>query len=244
MRIHGLLFILYRAIDEKHPMKDFLLHVQVAKTHSGPMNEIQLTLFVLASLIIIITPGQDLLLVMSRAVTQGSRAGIITASGVSVGLVGHSVLAAFGLGALLLASKSIFTILKCIGAAYLFYLGIRLIMSKSHCLDLSSSQNISPGKLFLTGAFSNISNPNITIFYFAFLPQFIPEDAGNPTLLLLILGLSFAMLTFLVKGPVGYFSGILSSWFRSNPTILKWINRTSGTVLIGLGFKLVFEQPK
>ncbi|MBT8333804.1 MAG: LysE family translocator [Desulfobacterales bacterium] len=207
------------------------------------MDEMQLALFVIASFIIIITPGQDLLLVMSRAVTQGSRAGIITASGVSIGLIGHSVLTAFGLGALLLASKSIFTILKFVGAGYLFYLGIRLITSKSHRLDLKSSQKVSPRKLFFTGAFSNISNPNITIFYFAFLPQFIPGNAENPTLQLLILGLFFAFLTFLVKGPVGYFAGILSLWLRSNPKILKWIDRTSGTVLIGLGIKLVFEQP-
>lgn len=204
----------------------------------------QLALFVLTSLVVIITPGQDLLLVMSRAVSQGSKAGVITASGVSVGLLGHSLLAAFGLGALLLASKSLFTVLKFVGAGYLFYLGIRLILSKSHRLDLINSQKVSPKKLFFTGAFSNISNPNITIFYFAFLPQFIPGNAENPTWQLLALGVCFALLTFLVKGPVGYFAGILSLWLRSNPTFLKWIDRTSGTMLIGLGIKLAFEQPR
>lgn len=208
------------------------------------MDEIQITLFVFASLVVIITPGQDLLLVMSRAVTQGSRAGIITASGVSVGLIGHSVVTAFGLGALLLASKSIFIILKFVGAGYLIYLGTRFILSKSGRLDLNNSQKVSPKKLFLTGAFSNISNPNITIFYFAFLPQFISGRAENPMSQLLLLGLSFALLTFMVKGSVGYFAGILSLWLRSNPTILKWIDRASGSLLIGLGIKLAFEQPR
>ena len=208
------------------------------------MEEIQLAFFVIASLVVIITPGQDLLLVMSRAVSHGSRAGLITASGVSVGLLGHSVLTALGLGAVLLASKSIFTAVKFVGAGYLLYLGIRMIMSKSHGLELNNSQRMSPGKLFFSGAFSNISNPSITIFYFAFLPQFIPENTENPAWQLLMLGVCFALLTFLVKGPVGYFAGILSLWLRSNPTILEWIERTSGTLLIGLGIKLLFEQPR
>lgn len=208
------------------------------------MEQIQFALFVLASLVVIITPGQDLLLVMSRAVTQGSKAGVITASGVSVGLLGHSVLTAFGLGALLLASKSLFVVLKFIGAGYLLFLGIRLILSKSHRFDLNNSERVSPKKLFFSGAFSNISNPNITIFYFAFLPQFIPENTDNPAWQLLTLGLCFALLTFLVKGPVGYFAGLLSTWLRSNITVLKWIDRTSGTMLIGLGIKLALERPR
>lgn len=208
------------------------------------MEQIQFSLFILASLLVIITPGQDLLLVMSRAVSQDSKAGVITASGISLGLLGHSVLTAFGLGALLLASTSLFTVLKFVGAGYLFFLGICLILTKSHRFDLSASQRVSPKKLFFTGVFSNISNPNITIFYFAFLPQFIPENAENPAGLLLLLGLCFALLTFLVKGPVGYFAGLLSMWLRANPTFLKWIDRSSGTMLIGLGIKLALEQPR
>lgn len=130
-----------------------------------------------------------------------------------------------------------------LGAGYLLYLGIRMIMSKSHGLALDNSQRMSPGTLFFSGAFSNISNPSITIFYFAFLPQFIPENAGNPAWQLLILGICFALLTFLVKGPVGYFAGVLSRWLHSNLKILQWIERASGAMKIGLGVKLLFEQP-
>lgn len=206
------------------------------------METTQLLLFTLASMVVIITPGQDLLLVMSRAVSQGPKAGVITASGVSAGLLGHSALAALGLGAMLLASASLFAVLKFAGAAYLLYLGLRLLVTSAPCLDLNNSKQVSSKNLFLTGAFSNISNPNITIFYFAFLPQFIPSTCENPTVYLLALGISFALLTFLIKGPVGYFAGLLSSWFHSNPAILKWIDRISGTMLIGLGIKLAFEK--
>lgn len=206
------------------------------------METTQIVLFILASMAVIITPGQDLLLVMSRAITQGSRAGIITASGVSCGLLGHSIIAALGLGALLLASSSLFTVLKFVGAMYLFYLGIRLIVSSSSRLDLSKTNHVTTQKLFLTGALSNISNPHVTLFYLAFLPQFIPGSAENPTLYLFILGLTFALLTFLVKGPIGYFAGVLSTWLRDRPGVLKWIDRVSGTMLIGLGIRLVMER--
>lgn len=208
------------------------------------MNQSQLILFIITSLAIIATPGQDMILVMSRAISQGSKAGIITAAGVSVGLLGHTVLTAFGLGSILQSSEIIFTILKLIGAAYLFYLGIRLIFSKSSELDLEAEETLitRPSKLFWTGAFSNISNPKITIFYFAYLPQFLSKDVESPWALLFALGVGFAALTFLVKGPVGYFAGILSTWLRQRPAVLRWIDRTSGAVLIGLGAKLAFEK--
>lgn len=202
------------------------------------MEMTQLMLFMLASVLVIITPGQDLLLVMSNAVSQGSRAGVITATGVSFGLLGHSALAAFGLGALLLASESLFIILKVIGACYLLYLGVRLLIHAKSGLDLEEPTLTSPKKLFYTGAFSNISNPQITIFYFAFLPQFIPAGAERPTFMLLMLGISFAVLTLLVKGGIGFFAGTVSAWFRSSPKTIKLIERMSGLMLIGLAIKL------
>lgn len=199
-------------------------------------------LFLAASLVVIITPGQDLLLVMSRAVSQGSNAGVITASGVSVGLLGHSVLTALGVGAIILASASLFTLLKIVGAGYLFYLGVRLWFHRSAGFELNDVPLISTRRLFFTGMFSNISNPHVTIFYFAFLPQFIPGNAAHPSLYLLGLGVSFAALTFLVKGPLGYFAGVISSWIRSHPAVLKWVDRASGTMLIGLGIKLISQE--
>ena len=209
------------------------------------MSQAQIYLFIVTSLVIIISPGQDMVLVMSRAISQGSRAGIITAAGVSIGLLGHTVLTAFGLGSLLQASDLLFNIMKYVGAAYLVYLGIRLIMSKGSELDLEVDENAPPAKAsknFWTGALSNLSNPKITIFYFAYLPQFISNDATSPGWLLLALGMGFAALTFVVKGPVGYFAGILSSWLRQRPAVLRWIDRTSGAVLIALGIKLALEQ--
>jgi len=199
-------------------------------------------LFIVASLALISVPGQNMILVMSRSIAQGSVAGVITAAGVSVGLLGHTVLATLGLGMILRTSEWLFVALKLVGAAYLFYLGIGLLRTRRSRLELGSEPPRSLGKLFLDGAFSNLSNPKVAIFYFAFLPQFVAPSAQNPTLSVFVLGLVFALLTFLVKAPVGIFSGALSAWLRSRPGVLTWIYRSSGAILVGLGVRLAFER--
>ena len=199
-------------------------------------------LFLAASLVIIVTPGQDMILVMSKSLAHGTRAGVTTAAGVSVGLVGHTLLATVGLGALLRASEMLFTALKFAGAAYLLYLGIQLLLTRAKALDAAAAAPRSHRRLFLTGALSNISNPKIAVFYFAFLPQFVVPDAAHPTLTIFVLGLAFALLTFLVKGPVAVFAGRLSSWFAARPSALAWLYRLSGLVMVGLAVRLALSR--
>jgi threonine/homoserine/homoserine lactone efflux protein len=206
------------------------------------MVDIAWFLFIVASLVLIVTPGQDMILVMSRSIAQGSAAGVVTAAGVSVGLVGHTILATLGLGAILRTSEWLFLALKLAGAAYLAYLGFELLRSHKHELAVSSGAPRSLWRLFTDGALSNISNPKIAIFYFAFLPQFVVSGAAHPTLSVFVLGLVFATLTFLVKGPVGLGAGLLSGWLRSRPGVLAWLYRSSGVVLVGLGLRLAFER--
>jgi threonine/homoserine/homoserine lactone efflux protein len=198
-------------------------------------------LFLATSLLVIATPGQDMILVMSRSVAQGPAAGVATAAGVSSGLVGHAILATLGLGAILRASEWVFVGLKLLGAAYLVWLGIGLLRTRSAELALRGSATRSLSRLFVDGALSNLSNPKIAVFYFAFLPQFVPQAAERPTLSVLLLGLVFAGLTFLIKAPVGLFAGLLSGWLRARPRALLWIHRTSGAVLVALGLRLAME---
>lgn len=198
-------------------------------------------LFVATSLLVIATPGQDMILVMSRSVALGPAAGVVTAAGVSIGLVGHTILAALGLGAILRASEMLFTGLKLAGAAYLVWLGVGLLRTRGAELALRGVSARSSVRLFADGALSNLSNPKIAIFYFAFLPQFVPAGAAHPTLSMLALGLVFAGLTFLVKAPVGLFAGMLSGWLRARPRALVWLHRASGAVLVGLGVRLAME---
>lgn len=199
-------------------------------------------LFLLASVVVIATPGQDMLLVMSRSITHGTRAGLATAAGVSVGLLGHTVLATAGLGALLRTSEWLFTAIKLVGAAYLLYLGVHLLMTRSASIAASATAAQPLSRQFFTGATSNITNPKIAVFYFAFLPQFVAHDAGRPALTILVLGVLFAVLTFLIKGPVAVFAGSLSAWFRSRPAALVWLHRCSGVIMVGLAVRLALAR--
>ncbi|NQY20276.1 MAG: LysE family translocator [Campylobacteraceae bacterium] len=204
--------------------------------------EIVTLVFLLTSAVIILTPGQDMILVMSRSIAQGQKAGIITAFGVSVGLLGHTLLATLGLGALLLASEFLFNIIKFIGAGYLIYIGYQLLRSKDHTINMINLPKISYKKMFWQGTLSNVMNPKVAIFYFSYLPQFVIPNSENEAMQLFILGFTFAILTFALKAPIGFISGLLSFLIQRRPTILKYIHRTSGIILIGLGLKLALEE--
>ena len=204
--------------------------------------EVVTLVFLLTSAVVILTPGQDMILVMSRSIAQGQKAGITTALGVSVGLLGHTLLATLGLGALLLASEFLFSIVKFIGAGYLIYIGYQLLRSKDHTIAMKDLPKVSYKKMFIQGALSNIMNPKVAIFYFSYLPQFVIQNNGNETMQLFILGFTFATLTFLIKAPIGFISGLLSFWIKTRPIILHYIHRTSGLILIGLGLKLALAE--
>lgn len=206
------------------------------------MIEVHWLLFLLASVVVIATPGQDMILVMSRSLSHGTRAGVITAAGVSIGLLGHTLLATLGLGALLRTSEWLFSALKFAGAAYLAWLGIQLLRTRGAQMAAASSVRHSPRRLFLAGALSNISNPKIAVFFFAFLPQFVAPGASQPTLAVFVLGTLFAALTFLIKGPVAVFAGRLSSWFQARPQALAWLYRGSGLVMLGLAVRLALSR--
>jgi len=204
--------------------------------------DIAWTLFIVSSLVLIATPGQDMMLVMSRSLARGTVAGVAAAAGVSVGLVGHTLLATLGLGALLRASDWLFVVLKLVGAAYLVYLGIQSLRAGARPTRMATADGRAHARTFADGALSNLSNPKIAIFYFAFLPQFVATDAPHPALAIFVLGLSFAALTFAVKAPVAVFAGLLSSWLLARPARLAWVHRASGAILIGLGVKLALEK--
>lgn len=184
-----------------------------------------------------------MVLVMSRSLSNGTRVGITTAAGISSGLLLHTILAMLGVGTLLQTSEWLFIILKLVGAIYLIYLGFKLFRSTDDLILVNNDRAPdSSFKIFLQGAFSNISNPKIMLFYFAFLPQFVHPNSTNPMLSLFILGATFAGITFLVKGPIALLSGMLANRIRNHPYFLMYMYKVSGTVLFILGIKLALEH--
>src|SRR5688572_22224571 len=203
------------------------------------MEATPLGIFVLASLALIVTPGQDMIYVITRSLAQGRLAGVCSAVGVIIGILVHTALAALGVGAILHASESLFLALKLVGAAYLVYLGIRLLLSRGG-IDVATGPGSRRSYLSLVwqGVLSNVTNPKIVLFFFAFLPQFVDPASAHPTRDLVFLGVLYALLGLPVKCAVGLAAGSLSERVLRNPGALAWVNRASGAVLVGLGLRL------
>lgn len=202
-----------------------------------------LALYVVASLALIATPGQDMLYVISRSLAQGRMAGVCSAIGVCLGILVHTALAALGVGAILMASEALFVAVKLVGAAYLVYLGIRLLFTREAAsLAARSSAQLAPLALIWQGVLSNVTNPKIVLFFFAFLPQFVSPASAHPTRDLVFLGVLYALLALPVKVGVGIGAGSLSERVLGRPGALAWINRASGSVLIALGLRLAAAE--
>lgn len=207
------------------------------------MIEVNWLLFVATSLVLIVTPGQDMILVMSRSIAQGAAAGLATATGVCSGLVVHTIVAALGLGALVRASEPLYLALQFAGAAYLAWLGLQLLRVPHGPLAMAGAAPKRPARMFLDGALSNLCNPKIIIFYLAFLPQFVAPGASHAGLSLFVLGLVFALLAWMVKAPLGLGAAALTHWLRAHPQSLAWLFRVSGVVLLGLGLQMAVQRP-
>lgn len=195
--------------------------------------------FVVASLALIFTPGQDMIYVITRSLAQGRFAGVCSAVGVCLGILVHTALAAFGVGAILQASEGLFFALKLVGAAYLVYLGIRLLLTRATSTFAgSATAPLSPLALIRQGMLSNVTNPKIVLFFFAFLPQFVDPASPHATRDLVFLGVLYAVLALPVKSGVALAAASLSERVLRKPSTLAWANRFSGAVLVGLGLRL------
>jgi threonine/homoserine/homoserine lactone efflux protein len=196
-------------------------------------------LYVVASLALILTPGQDMIYVIGRSLAQGRVAGLCSAIGVIIGILVHTALAAVGVGAVLQASETLFTALKLAGAAYLVYLGVRMMLTREVAIDTGAGDaHGSRLRLVLQGVLSNVTNPKIILFFFAFLPQFVDPASAHPTRDLVLLGVLYALLGLPVKCGVALIAARLSDRMRRKPAALAWMNRACGALLVALGVRL------
>lgn len=203
-----------------------------------------LLLFLTASLVVIVAPGPDNILVLTRGVSLGRRAALVSAAGASLGLVCHSVFAAVGLSALLAQSAAAFSVLKYVGAAYLIYLGIKALLDRSGLAVSDGTLSIGLKRVFAQAMVSNVLNPKITVFFLAYLPQFASPTADSVALQLLTLGMTFALLTWLLFSMLGYFSGTLGDWLGTRPALANGLRWFTSSVLIGLGLRLALPEQR
>ncbi|BAU55846.1 LysE family translocator [Mucilaginibacter gotjawali] len=202
-----------------------------------------LYLFFIASLLLNLTPGNDMLYVASRSVSQGIKAGIASAAGIFVGCFVHISAAVLGLSLVISKSANLFQIIKFAGAGYLIYLGIKALLSKPVVDDTNEKPSkANYWKLFKQGIVTNALNPKVAVFFLSFLPQFI--DPGSPffKFRLLTPGVWFAAQGTLVLIIVACILGKSKDFFRNNPKVWRIQEKITGFILIGLGVKIALAS--
>ena len=200
--------------------------------------------FALTALMLNLTPGNDMLYVMARSSGQGVKAGIVSSLGIMAGCMVHILAAVVGISALIAQSAFAFDIIKYIGAAYLFYLGIKALLSKKASLHLKQDlPKLSYKKIFWQGTFTNILNPKVALFFLAFLPQFV-TTSQNAWLQILFLGVWFDVGGTLVNIVVAVLFGKIGAFLSRSPGFVLWQERITGTLLIALGIKVALTSKK
>jgi len=202
-----------------------------------------LLVFVPVSLLLILAPGPDNILVLTRGITLGRHAAMVSAVGASVGLVCHSLLAAAGLSAIVQQSATAFESIKYIGAAYLLFRGFRSLRSHNETvLAQAEPTSIGPVRIFAQGVLTNVLNPKVALFFLAYLPQFATARTGHLALELMALGLAFAILAWAILIALAWFSGLAGDWLRQRPEMALLLDRLTGVVFIGLGLRLALSK--
>jgi threonine/homoserine/homoserine lactone efflux protein len=202
-----------------------------------------LLIFILSGLLLNITPGADSLYIITRSISQGSRAGMAAAFGIGVGCYVHIFAAAIGLSALLATSAAAFTVVKLAGAAYLLYVGVSLVRSNPPTSDsLVAVAPALPSTIFWQGFLTNVLNPKVALFFLAFVPQFIDPSAPNKALAFVFLGAIFnftgTVWCLFLAWSAAYFSRRTS---QASPAF-TWFTRGVGSLFIVLGLRLALSK--
>jgi threonine/homoserine/homoserine lactone efflux protein len=196
----------------------------------------QTLLYLPAVAIIIAIPGPDMLLSISRGLTGGRASGFAHAFGVGLGIMLHSLLAAFGVSTLLTASESAFWVMKLVGGGYLIYLGIQQWRSTDIATPINAPR--APlTEIFWRGVLSNSLNPKVALFVLAFIPQFVVTNAqaGSPFVQMLSLGTIFSVLTVIAYGALGAAAGSVSRWLKTHPAYMRGVSRASAGLFVVSG---------
>ncbi len=196
--------------------------------------------FVVASLLLIVAPGPDILFLMTQSLSEGRKAGIATALGLSLGNLFHTALAVLGVALLIRNSPAAFNAVKFAGAAYLIYLAWQVLRHRHKEIRGGVATDQPPPRLFFRGLLMNVLNPKVVLFFLAFLPQFTDPSRGSVPLQMLVLGAAFTVLTALVFGSIGLFAGAVSERFlarRKAHPAFAWL---VATVFLALALRLIW----
>jgi len=206
----------------------------------------QLLLFIAAGLLLNLTPGPDVLYIVSHALRSGVRAGMVASLGITAGCFVHIFAAAVGVSALMAASATAFTVLKWVGAAYLVYLGVRMLMPGvasplNWDPQAQAPMAVSYRAILMRGFWTNALNPKVALFFLAFVPQFIAPDIANKPLAFFLFGLLFNFNALWVN-----FAWATAAAYVARSSVrvqrsMRWIDRLAGALFVGFGTKLALS---
>ncbi len=200
----------------------------------------QIIPFLTASILLTLSPGPDIIYVLVQSMTNGKKAGILTALGLVSGIVIHTSLVAFGVSAIIKESETLFWIIKIFGAAYLFYLAYKVYSSDGGIkIDATGNLPNKSGALLKQGFIMNVLNPKVTIFFLAFFPGFLWDTETNTIMQFYILGFLFMLQALVIFSMIALISGKISKYLLKHPnsgTILKWVQVV---VFIGIGILIL-----
>ncbi|MCU5471286.1 LysE family translocator [Bacillus paranthracis] len=194
--------------------------------------------FLLTGILLNLIPGADTMYIVGRSISQGRKAGVYSVFGIITGSLVHTLLVAFGLSIILTKSIVLFNTIKVIGVIYLVYLGIKMILDKTNVAFEASSNKLNIRKIYLQGLLTSLTNPKVSLFFIAFLPQFIDTKASGP-MPFIILGITFTVTGLLWCLFVAFFSSYVTKKLRGNQKVGIILNKVTGLIFIGMGLKLL-----
>ena len=198
--------------------------------------------FFSTSALLALSPGPDNLFVLTQSAQNGRTAGLMVTLGLATGLIGHTVAVAFGLAAIVYSSALAFAILKFLGAAYLLYLAWQALRAGTSIGEQEQLSSLSRGSLYRRGIVMNLTNPKVSFFFMAFLPQFADSRHGSMMVQFFMLGALFITATLLVFSAISFFAGGLGDKFRNSLFAQKAVNRIAAAVFVGLAIKLAISE--
>lgn len=201
-----------------------------------------IALFLVASALLTLAPGPDIVYVLTRGIAQGPKAGLAAAAGFATGCIFHTLLAALGIAALIRSSELAFNVVRYAGAIYLAWIGIQALRHRA-AFSVEGARDVRAlGTIYRQSVIGNALNPKVTLFFLSFLPQFVNAKAGHVGAQMALLGAIFMVQTLVIFGAVALFSGWIGSWIRRKPAIGERLNIFAGVTFIALGIRVALPD--
>lgn len=199
--------------------------------------------FLLSAILLNLTPGNDTVYILSKSLAEGKRAGLLSMAGIATGSLIHTTLAALGVGLLISHSPFVFAIVRYTGAAYLAYVGIRMIVVPPRLETAADTgrQSLNRWVIYRDAVLTNVFNPKVALFFIAFIPQFIDPNCSKPLISFLLLGITFTITGSVWCSLLAAFAGTIGERLRSGGS--QWVGRTCGTVLVLLALRVALVIP-